>query len=57
MTTLAETQAAAGEVEQKMISFLLQYSPVNELKVEDIKAIAFFARQAAFDNFQPFTNA
>lgn len=49
---LKTRQQAGEDVEKLMLDFLLQYTPAQELKVADVKAIAFHARSIAFDCFR-----
>lgn len=49
--TLISKQEAGAEVERRMIAFLMQFIPAEELKLADIKQIASQARRAAFDCF------
>ena len=49
--TLSSKQVAGTEVEKRMIEFLLQFIPAEELKLADIKQIAHQARRIAFDCF------
>lgn len=48
---LKAMQEAGQQVEKDMVSFLLQYAPARELKVEDVLLIAGRARRLAFDQF------
>jgi hypothetical protein len=52
MTTTLQTRQAAGtRVEEKMLAFLLQFIPAENLTVNNVKCIAFEARRIAFDEF------
>ena len=55
MNELKERQDASGDVEKRMMEVLLQFTPVKDLKVCDVQAIARFARNAAFEAFSPKT--
>ena len=44
-------QEAGAKVEKMMIDFLLQYTPVADLKVKDVQVIAMQARSVAFACF------
>lgn len=46
-------QEAGQRVELRMLKFLTNFSPADELKVSDIKSIAMFARTISFDEFTP----
>ena len=46
---LKEAQKLGEDVENKMLDFLMQYEPTQELKVCDVKLIAHRARLLAFD--------
>lgn len=48
LTTLQEI---CKQVETEMLEFLLQYSPMGNMTVDDVKTIARFARSAAFNAF------
>lgn len=48
---LKKKQDACEEVERKMIDFLLQFIPAGELKVCDVKQIAYEARALSFNAF------
>jgi hypothetical protein len=45
------TQQAAQRVEDRVLEFLIQYEPMQDASIRDLKQIAFFARQAAFAAF------
>lgn len=46
---LKRRQEVGAQVEQKMLDFLLQYTPARELKLGDAHCIANAARLYAFD--------
>lgn len=46
---LKRRQAASEAAERLMMDFLLQYTPCENLKINDAKAIAFRARNLVFD--------
>lgn len=48
---ICRLQEASAEVETKMMNFLLNYAPTQDMKVGDAKTIARFARTYAFDAF------
>lgn len=48
---LKRRQEAGALVEKRMIEFLIQFHPAGELKVDNVRAIAFEARRLAFDAF------
>lgn len=50
---LKKRQAAGAAVEKRMMEILLGFTPVESLKVCDVKAIAGFARNVAFEAFEP----
>lgn len=52
---LKDRQAACAKVEKRMLDFLLQFHPADDLKLGDAKSIAMFAREIAFDEFSPKT--
>lgn len=54
--TLTDRQEAGKEVERRLIDFLLGYSPAQELKVCDVKQIAFAARQYSFDAYEAYSS-
>ena len=49
--TLEQRQKAGQEVESQMIGFLLQFDPAADLSISDVKCIARYARQIAFEMF------
>lgn len=51
MDDLKRRQDAGAEVEKRMLSFLMQFTPAGELKVGDAKQIAFAARNFSFEEF------
>ena len=53
MNDIEFRQQAGMEVERKMLEFLMQWSPADEMKIVDVKQIAFFARRIAFEAFSP----
>lgn len=48
-------QEASAVVEKRMMEVLLQFTPIECLRVCDVQAIARFARNAAFEAFSPKT--
>ncbi len=51
MSDLKARQAASEQVEKKMLDFLTNFTPAEQLSVGDAKCIARFARNFAFDAF------
>lgn len=43
--------AAAEALEDKLVGFLLQFEPAQELRICDVKTIARYAKQIAFSEF------
>jgi len=48
---LETLQTICKKVEKDMLDFLLQYTPVGGITVDDVKTIARFARDYAFKAF------
>lgn len=49
--TLEQRQKAGTEVEERVLAFLIQFSPAENLRVCDVAQIAHAARRIAFDAF------
>jgi hypothetical protein len=45
---LKQRQEASANVEKRMVEFLIQFSPAQDLTVADVKTIALFARNISF---------
>ena len=50
---LKSRQDAGKEVEEKMLEFLLSFSPAQEMKICDAQTVARFARNISFHAFDP----
>ena len=49
-----EAQVAAKQAQEKMILFLLQFSPAGDLRIKDAQTIADFAQGQCFDAIEQF---
>lgn len=49
---LKQRQAASANVEKRLIEFLMQFQPAQELTIANVKTIALFARNIAFDEHE-----